>query len=270
MYYYVFEQPANKKIEKLQERIRINLEELRIIGEVTKSNPVQKPEELVASGITKGYNTIVIVGSDNLINRMTTYIAGKDITLGMIPTDVGSSFLRLIGAKNINHACEILPFRRIIQVDIGRVEDNRFFLSKIDLVPAVEKGSSPHARYIDSASSVIDFGEYKIHIRTSRVTVENGRLELRSDEAIKQSFTDGKLDIFTAPAPQQKEGFLTKIFKREVAPEPYTSIFHSSKFRVSASPLLAVVSGDKIIGKTPIEISLVPKALKIIVSRSKE
>ena len=37
MYYYVFEQPENKKVEKLQEKIRINLEELRIIGEVTKA-----------------------------------------------------------------------------------------------------------------------------------------------------------------------------------------------------------------------------------------
>jgi diacylglycerol kinase family enzyme len=270
MYYYVFEQPENKKQEKTQEKIRINLEELRIIGEVTKSNPVQRPEELVASGITKGYNTIVIVGSDSLINRMTTYIAGKDITLGIIPLSPESPFLHLTGAKNITQACEILPFRRIIQVDIGKVEDNRYFLSKIDLVPAVEKGTREKAHYIDSASTIIDFGEYQVHTRTSRVTIENGQLELSDDVKIKQSFTDGLLDIYSAPAGKAKEGFLSKIFKRGPEPEPYSSIFHSNHFRVSASPLMAVVSGDKIIAKTPLEISLIPKALKIIVSRTKE
>jgi diacylglycerol kinase family enzyme len=270
MYYYIFEQPENKKIEKLQEKIRINLDDLRIIGEVTKANPVQKPEELVASGITKGYNTIVIVGSDSLINRMTTYVAGKEITLGMIPTDSNSHFLKLMGAKNVNHACEILPFRRFIQLDIGQVDDNRFFLSKIDLVPAVERGKSATAHYLDSASSIIDFGQYKSHTRTSRITIENGRLNEEDETKIKESYLDGKLDIYSSPAPKTQTGFLSKFLKREPEPEPYSSVFHSNHFRVSASPLLAVVSGDKIIGKTPLEVKLVPKALKVIVSRIKE
>lgn len=270
MYYYVFEQPENKKVEKLQEKIRINLEELRIIGEVTKANPVQKPEELIASGITKGYNTIVIVGSDSLINRMTSYLASQDVTLGIIPLDPGSYFLRLIGARNINQACEILPFRRIIKVDIGKINNAHYFLSKVDLVPAVEKGKRPKALYIDSASSIIDFGGYKAHARVSRIAIENGRISYNDDAKIKQSFSDGLLDIYSAPAPQQKDGLLSKIFNRENEPEPFSSMFHSSHFRISASPLLAVISGDKIIGKTPLEISVVPKALKVIVNRTKE
>lgn len=258
MYYYVFEQPENKKIEKLQEKIRINLEELRIIGEVTKANPVQKPEELVASGITKGYNTIVIVGSDALINRMATHVAQREVTLGMVPTDSPSLLARLIGAKNPNHACEILPFRRIIEIDIGQVEDDKYFLSKIDLVPAIEKGIGPRAADLDSASSVIDFGNYKAQTRASRISVENGQLETRDEKEIKRSFADGILDIYSAPALQKKQGFMSKILKKEEEPEPFTSMFHAKKFRISASPLMAVISGDKIIGRTPTEFSIVP------------
>jgi len=270
MYYYVFEQPENKKIEKLQEKIRINLEELRIIGEVTKANPVQKPEELVASGITKGYNTIVLVGSDALISRMATYVVGRDVTLGMIPTDEKSSLAKLIGAKNPNHACEILPFRRIIEIDIGKIEDDKYFLSKIDLVPAIEKGIGPKAADLDSASSIIDFDDYKAQVRASRISVENGQLDTKDFALIKKSFTDGILEIYTAPALQKKRGFMAKIFKKEEEPESFTSMFHSNKFRISASPLMAVISGDKIIARTPVEFSIVPNALKIIVSRTKE
>lgn len=270
MYYYVFEQPENKKVEKLQEKIRINLEELRIIGEITKANPVQKPEELISSGITKGYNTIVVVGSDDLINRMTTYVADRDVTLGMIPTDEKSFLARLIGIRNPNQACEILPFRRIIKLDIGKVEDDKYFLTKIDLVPAIEKGIGPKAVDLDSASSIIDFGDYKAHARASRISVENGQLNSKDKSKIITSFTDKTLEIYSAPALQKKHSLMAKIFKKEEEPEPFTSVFHSNKFRISASPLMAVISGDKIIGRTPVEFSIVPEGLKIIVSRIKE
>ena len=75
MYYFILEQPKNRWQSAFQNKVIANLEDLQIVGEVAKANPIQKPEELCDLGLKKGYHTIVIVGSDNTISTLGAQIA---------------------------------------------------------------------------------------------------------------------------------------------------------------------------------------------------
>lgn len=259
MYYYVFEQPQNRKIEKIQEKIRINLEDLGIIGEVTKANPVQKPEELAKTGLARGYHTIVAVGSDNVINNIAGLVAAKGATLGIIPTDPDSALFQLLGVRDIEHACEILPVRRVTTIDIGAIGEKRLFLTQITLQNLIKKGPK-------TSLAVLDFGNFQLTAKVQYILIQNGNLAYQKINEIRRTFRDGLLDIFFGEK-EEKTGFLTKFLKPTQKPAKFTTQLHSARFQIQADPPMEVIIDDEPVDKTPVEFAVLPASLKIIVSK---
>lgn len=262
MYYFILEQSKSRWQSTFQDKVISFLEDLRVIGEVAKANPIQKPEELCQMGLKKGYNTIVVIGTDTVISGLGAQIAQKRATLGIIPTDSKSSFYGLIGAANWEEAAAALPKRRVETFDMGKVGEDRFFLTYIKIVP-------PKKRKI--SQTIIKFRDFEIDVPALETVITNGTLEKANSEIVRESFSDGLLDIFVSTKAEKKKGSIFSTFFKTGGQKPtFSSVFHAKTIKIAgAEQILNITSPDqKILNKTPAQISIVPQAIKIIVKKA--
>jgi len=262
MYYFILEQSKNRWQSAFQNKVISFLEDLQIIGEVAKANPIQKPDELCQMGLKKGYNTIVVIGTDTTISGLGAQIAQKKAALGIIPTDPKSSFYSLIGAENWEEAASALPKRRVGIFDMGKVGEDRFFLTYVKIVP-------PKKRKI--CQTIIKFNDFEIDVPALETVVTNGALEKTNPKIVRESFSDGLLDIFVSTQTKKKKGSIfSALFKSDEGKPTFSSVFHAKTIKIiGADQILNIISPDqKILNKTPAQISIVPQAIKIIVKKA--
>lgn len=265
MYYYIFEQPKNKWVAALQNRIAGHLEELAVLGEVAKANPIQKPEELCQTGLSKGYTTIVAVGSDTMVNNLASIVARKEATLGIIPLDTKSSFWGLIGCQGWEEACHILPKRRVETFDMGKVGQGKYFLTFVKILSERET-PKPLPTLMG-----LHFSGFKAEVPALEVTVTNGVLETAQSQIVRESFSDGLLDIFiTTKLNKEEKTLLSFLFGKKTTKPTFSSLFHAKKVKIlGEEEILKVCAPDnQIIAKTPIEISIIPQVIRIIISKA--
>ncbi|MBA7490353.1 lipid kinase YegS [subsurface metagenome] len=260
MYYFIFEQARNKWQAAFQNKIISNLEELQIIGEVARANPIQKPPELFQMGIKKGYNTIVAAGSDTIINSLGALTAKQGITLGIIPIETKSSFFSLIGCENWEQACQALPKRRVETFDIGKINKDKIFLTFVKIQPENK----------NMAQIILDFKKFKVEVPTLEIIVTNGVLENADPKIVRKSFSDGLLDIFIPTELLKDSASVISLLFQEKTKPIFSSLFRTKKVKISSEEkTFKIISPDnKIIAKTPCEISIIPKAIRIIIKKA--
>lgn len=102
--------------------------------EFTEKEGPKNARNLAKKAIEEGFDRIVVVGGDGLMNEVVNGImeatGGKipqNFVLGTIPTGAGNNFAKELGIpKDIQKAFLIIKQGRIIPIDIGKVND-RFF-----------------------------------------------------------------------------------------------------------------------------------------------
>lgn len=246
MYYYIME-TAGKKTAVWQEKVKDILGDLGIAGETVAPSPARTIEELAQLGVVKGYNTIVAVGSQKLLNKVASVIINqkenRDIVLGFIPEDYSGSLAKRINTKDTQSACLALKQRRLETIDACMVEPNKFFLTE-----AILENTTPTDIYltIDSIKAGLPF---------NKISIKPGiELNIR-DFSIKT----------------KTKNFFSFLFrKKEEEPinDIYSSFFLCENLRIdSEDEILSVKADDDIIAKTPAIFHNRPKALKLIVSR---
>ncbi|MFC1656762.1 diacylglycerol kinase family protein [Patescibacteria group bacterium] len=262
MYYFVFEQPHNNQISRLHDHIRSTLEDLKIIKEAVKANPVQSPEELTQEGLDKKFTTIVAVGGDNTINKVASIVAqNSKIALGIIPTSPKSTFKELLGIHNWQQGCEILPARKLIVSDMAEIEGSYFFLTHVELLP----GFTNEGYSSKQASFEIDFGLYQVQIKTSSLVVTNALINSENGQVIKSTLDDGLIDVVIPPQQTKNSSGLLNLFTNETEKDKKSlSIFHTQAVQISADVSVPIVSEKEIIAKTPTKFKIADLSLKII------
>ncbi len=262
MYYFVFEQPSNNQISRLHDHIRSKLEDLKIIKESVKANPVQSPEELTQEGLSKKFTTVVAVGSDNTINKVASVVAqNSKVALGIIPTSPKSTFKELLGIQNWQQGCEILPARKLITSDMAEIEGGYFFLTHVELLPGfTNEGYSPKKANFD-----IDFGLYQAQVTTPSLVITNALINSKNGQVIKSTLDDGLIDVVIPPQKIKKSGGLLNLFSsKDPENEKSLTIFHTQEVQVSADISVPIVSEKEIIAKTPTKFRIANLSLKII------
>lgn len=265
LYYYIFEQPKDRRESKLHDRIRIALEEQRIVGEMVKANPIQPPLDLAKTGLAKGYSTIVMIGSDEMITKSVKTIANAKAALGCVPTNPNSPFYSLLSVHNWDSACSILPTRKIIKVDLCQVGEDHCFLTSVKVISTVadqNKKDTPAKIPI-----VIDFGHFKARSKVSDIDIHNGLFNLGDSAATRASFQDNRFSVTFCDELSSPEGIWSKFFgtKNKKMAEP-KSIFYADRIRISEGRFL-VLQNNEVLAKTPVQIQIVPASLNLIVGR---
>lgn len=251
MYYYILEQPKHGSTSWLYNKLRSNLSFYGISGEISKISPVRNIEELAEIALAKQYSTIVAVGSDQLVNNLINYLQNKDCTLGIIPIGTSDLINNLIGTNDFKKACESLKERRVKTVSIGYILPDKHFLTKAEIFapkPAIA------TIYFDKCN--INFSFTKINIYSPSI------LSSTDDDRIYVNIQNAS----------EGPNLITKTWdwlwdkKNNQNAKTYLRMKH---LIIDTPEPLSVLLDGKIVGKTPIEIKVKPKVLKIITSRVK-
>lgn len=248
MHLYIYDSFLNyKKYTNLLNEIENRLADLEIKGKICRLNILKNMKEVIEDGIEQGVKTVVAVGDDQTFSKVVNIIANLDVTLGLIPINDKSKIAQILGIPSGVHACEVLAQRLVKKIDLGKVNQQFFIDSAIVSTPQV----------------TLEFGKYKISplIKNSLVSICNLGFLSNNHSIYQQRIsnpTDGLLEVVVAPS---KSGVFNKL-KTTVQ----QSIFPFKKLRIgSQGEPATIVIDQQAVSRTPVEVTVAPKKLKVIV-----
>ena len=84
--------------------------------------------ELVQQAIDEGSTTVVAAGGDGTVNAVASVVVRNNATLGVLPLGTLNHFAKDLGVPiDLEAAIENVTTGRIIQVDVGKVNEKDFF-----------------------------------------------------------------------------------------------------------------------------------------------
>lgn len=245
MYYYIFDQIRNSKARADFEKIKEIARNFSIPGEFAQISPARSAEELVESAVDKSVSTLVVIGSDTLINKVVSALikarTAAPVALGIVSTDPESILFERWGFKTFEDALETIKFRKLERFTIGMIEPDHYFLS------------SARIECPKPTRMLIEIDHYKVEGVFDRVEISNNLYVLierflREKSVIKSTLNwlSGKVNL-----------------------DSDQSIFKGKIIRISSTEAIPVLVGSEAVTKTPINIYRKINALNIITKRDK-
>lgn len=255
--------------------------------EVAPSAGGVEAERILRRAVAAGLDVALVAGGDGSLNVAIQALAGQNVALGVIPTGTGNVWAKEMRIPlDTRGATEVLLRGHAATVDLGWAND-RYFLSiagvGLDasvtrvLRPAAKRRLGRMAYLIATASEILKLrGEEATLIadgqalrqRVLMVAASNTRLYggvLRmAPEAL---LDDGLLDVCVF----RGRGLLTSIRHAVKAVlgihrgDPEVEILQTARLLVDSPSRLPVQLDGDYFGTTPVEIRVVPRALRVIV-----
>jgi len=250
MYYYIFDIKKCKKRSQV-ENIKEYLASLGISGEFTYPSAAQNVEELVHLGLSKQYTTIVAIGSDEIANAVASVMIGKKEAMGFIPLEISPELAILIGTDSWKEACDILRFRKIREVRLGKTATGKHFLTyaKLDL-------KSP-------AEVTMEFKDYIVQAKARDLMISNFNPEIKK-------IADDFLDIVMTSV-EPNDSLLAKFNLfwggEKSADNNSCSLFRARSLRLFTKSQMQIVAGGGVIAKTPQFIESSDEFLRLITAK---
>jgi diacylglycerol kinase (ATP) len=249
-------------------------------------------QELARAAVAGGVDALVVVGGDGMIHLALPALVGTDTPLGVIPAGTGNDQAREYGwpRKDPDRAAEIVAAGKVRTVDVGKAAtaDGRetYFGSVLaagfdSLVSdRTNRMRWPHGR---ARYNVAMFAEF-VNLRPLPfvVTLADGTVIERDVLLVAvgntQSYgggmritpaadpTDGVFDVTIAKAePRRKVLRQTpSVYQGKHVERPEVQVLRTASLRLESPGINAYADGEYL-GPLPVDVSIVPQALKIIV-----
>jgi YegS/Rv2252/BmrU family lipid kinase len=303
MYYYIINPAAGGgKIHKIESKLKELIKTLGIDGEFVKTTGRGDVSKLAEMALDKSKNTIIAVGGDSTVNELANSLVGRKAALGIIPIGSTNSLSRTLGINSWEDACQILAARKLESIDLGKITsipqspsqkiNEKYFITsaEIGFESNIAKYRSDDKFFYKLIFAKTVFKEL-LNISEQKVTIEvndsftattqmftlivaNCRFSKKtnlSNPTFSPNPSDNLLDILiVSKMPRGKMiRKLSSIMAGHYENLPETSIFKAKSVKiVTKEPLDLSVDGE-FIAKTPVEIDIVAKKLKIIVSKNR-
>ncbi len=259
---------------------------------------------LTQKAVDEGFEVVVAVGGDGTINEVCNGLVNTEVALAVLPAgtanvyaaDVGIPIWWPLNPEAVNSAAEIVVTGQRRQIDVGRLTlengTSRYFFMwcGIGLDAAISKArqASPTqvkrlsyvSWFVSSLMVIFDFmgtpatiktDEGTVHRRILLAVASNGQLYGRVWRmAPEAKMDDGLLDIGLMVGHGWRETIkhgLGLTFRPHIK-DPNFHLSRTSRLSLSAKHPLPVHVDGETIGTTPIEIEIVPHALKVIVPKN--
>lgn len=250
MYYYIYDSFLNeKKYDRVLAKIENRLASFEINGKITKLSKLKSAEDNVLEEVKKGATNIVAVGDDSTVLRIINIIASfSNIILGIIPLGDRCEIANLLGIPSGEDACEVLSSRKVENIDLGKV-NNRYFITSLD--------------FGDNDVEIICDGQYKVSLMgNNNVRICN---IYDSGHKDKRYFNpeDGFLEVVVQ---KKKKNWLLGCKKNN---NDTISIFPIKKALIKGDKTIPVLIDKRIILKAPLEITVEPKKIRVIVGKNR-
>lgn len=261
--------------------------------------PAKTAFDLAREAARKNYERVIGVGGDGTLGQIANGLLGSDIPLGIIPVGVGNDFSKGVGIpQNSKEALGVALSGRSLPVDLGRVDD-KIFINVVSFgldaqlvrhIPTLRRKycflpgeglyliafSRELLSLLDYPKIWVSFLEEKtprmIGRETTALVIANGpQYGAMFKIAPDASLIDGLLDICWIKAMDRRKILvnLLRLLQGTHARIPEVSMFRLPSLSVySAVKLACQVDGEVFEPKNEYHISVIPKALNIIVPRA--
>lgn len=150
-YLYVYDQVLSQpRYNKILSRLETKLLELSIKGRITRLTPLKNLKEIVDEAVRQGVQTLVAVGGDEIFSQTVSAAAHTNLIIGFIPISNNSSLARVFGIPPLEAAVDVLAARIVKKLDLGRVNNNFYF---IDLL-----------RIENPQEAIISWGNFQLEV----------------------------------------------------------------------------------------------------------
>lgn len=253
-------------------------------------------EELARRALQEGRRRIAAVGGDGSVNDVLhgSMQAGPEVTgevtLAVLPTGTGNDWARSLGmARNPTAIARALAECRTMLHDVGVIDfpdtgaARRWFINVAgagydayvtERVPRPVPSAFTYLR--GALSGLATYRSPEFRIRAGDEQVE-GRLLLafvanaqycgnRMHVAPGARMDDGLLDVLAVRELSLLQVLpkLVKLYTGRILGDPAVRHFRAARVRIETTPPVFIQADGQIVGRTPAEFSLLPRALRVV------
>lgn len=258
MHIYIYDSfLAQKKYESTLAKIETRITDLGLNGKIIRLGLLQSLGDSIKDEIKKGAKTIVAVGDNDLlhqcVNAVMSFYSESNIVsavpISMIPVEnTNASFANLLGMPLGIDACNNLSARRIIEVDVAKIND-KYFLGEA---------------VINTSGTTLNVNnDYSIEItEAGEIAVVNMPLSFDIPADYQSSAQDSRLEFFIRT---KKKSKLLSIGNKDNKP----SMFGFDELIISNSQDSKILLDTVVKTSTPATIRVSKKKLNLIVGKGR-
>lgn len=269
-------------------QVEAYLDDHRIVHRTAPSTHVGHVTDLAAEAAAGGESTLVVVGGDGTLfealNGMVR--AGRFVPVAQVPVGSGNSFIKDLGIETVDDGLRALTEGRKRAVDIGRVRSASGVYHFVNLV-----GAGFVANVASRAITFKAFGDasYTIGVLLELLVLRAAplRLTVEGKESVRDAIfievcnsrkTGG--DMIMAPSAEVDDGLFDVVIARAMSRwtllklfplifkgthvlDPHVETFRCKRMSLSFDVPQKVTPDGEIVGTTPLDIEVVPRALEV-------
>lgn len=237
------------------------------------------------------WDAVFVLGGDGSVMEVVGALANSGVAVGVLPGGTGNLVAGVLGVPaNIRKAVPALLGGDRRAFDLGQLPDERYFAFAAGVgvdVAMVERTSHKGKRLLGILSYALTagraaFGRTKVNLT---VTVDGRVVQSRATMAMVANAgsvfrgrfrlgpdvrpDDGELDLCLF-MPESAGDVITLVWRmlwKNFRPHPRMHFMRGKHFVLSADPPVAVQADGDIVGRTPIEIGIVPAAATFLVPK---
>lgn len=242
---------------------------------------------LAKSAAKENYDIVVAIGGDGTVNETASGLVNSNSTLGIIPNGSGNGLARGLGIPiSIRRAAKLITTGQTRTIDVGQIEDQFFFvIAGLGLDAMIGKrfdegklrGPAPY--YIAGVREFFRYHEPEYEIKFEGQTVKTRALVV----AVANTKQYGNNAII-APNARPDDGlldlaiieptnfvsviyYLPTLFTGRIDRAPFTRIYRATKFEIYREfPAPYTLDGEVFEGTTHLQVTMLPRALKVVVN----
>ena len=258
------------------------------------------PEEATTyarQAVAEGYDVAVAAGGDGTVSEVANGLAGSEVALGMFPIGTTNVWALQMGIPpfwplrqhSLLEAAKVLAEGRIRRVDLGQVNGRYFLLwagvgldAKIteEVEPEAKKRLGALAFVIAGIMVAKEFAGTKVQVtidgcevkrRAILIVASNAQLYAGIMRLAAQArLDDGLLDVLIFKG----QGFpatlrhLFSVLANRHLRDPRVEYYQARRVEIISARPLSVHADDEPFTTTPVEIRVVPGALRVVVPQA--
>jgi diacylglycerol kinase (ATP) len=266
------------------QRLRAQVEKIARGATICATSHSGEAEVLARHAAMEGYRRIVAAGGDGTINEIVNGIAGRNVTLGLLPIGTMNVFANELGlpSNDLAQCWQIIQESRTRRVDLPSANRKHFVqLAGVGLDAQVVKETSRAFKrnfgplsYLISAAQIASRTPPLLRIESedavtgegSFVLVGNGRLYGGRLPFFKQAvMTDGLLDVIVFKRLSYVDiiRYLQNVVFTPQISSPEVEYFQTKRLRVSSDETVPVEIDGELIGNCPVEFRIRAGGLRV-------
>jgi YegS/Rv2252/BmrU family lipid kinase len=253
--------------------------------------------ELARTAVDGGARLLVVVGGDGSVNEVVNGIAGRDVTLAVIPRGTGWDFARSHRLpRRLEDAVAVALGGETRDVDLGRAcyrswagaDEERWFANaaSVGMSGAIAKRANETTKALGGKASYLlaTLGVFaRWHADVVRVAVDDSVREGRMHDVIvavgpylgggmklcpDAEADDGVFDVLLIGDLTKRDLVLTlpKTYRGTHLPHPKAEVLRGATAAVESAARVPVQLDGEQPGTTPVRFELVPRALRLRVA----